>query len=217
MGRPWFDRLTTSGVQEPLTLSLSKGERRPYQPPAGLSLSLVSRDLYDRPTMMISVVGGNTAPPEVLAEAEALGRELARRGCTLVCGGRGGVMEAACRGARAEGGHTIGILPGTDLQDSNPYVEFPILTGMGYARNVVVALSGEAVIAVDGSYGTLSEIAHALNHGRPVIGLHTWLLSPRRVASGDSHEGADDRAIIRASDPQDAVEKAVAAALARRP
>jgi hypothetical protein len=97
----------------------------------------------------------------------------------------------------------------------NPYVEFPILTGMGYARNVIVALSGEAVIAVDGSHGTLSEIAHALQHSVPVIGLDTWRFSPGRVASGDSHEGADDRAIIRASDPQDAVEKAIAAA--RRP
>jgi len=153
--------------------------------------------------MMISVVGGDPAPPEVLAQAEALGRELARRGCTIVCGGRGGVMEAVCRGARAEGGHTIGILPGTDRRDMNPYVEFPILTGMGYARNVIVALSGEAVIAVDGSHGTLSEIAHALQHGVPVIGLDTWRFS---------HEGADDRAIIRASDPQDAVEKAIAAA-----
>ena len=153
--------------------------------------------------MMISVVGGDTAADEVLAQAEALGRELARRGCTVVCGGRGGVMEAVCRGARAEGGHTIGILPGTSRGDMNPYVEFPILTGMGYARNVIVALSGEAVIAVGGSHGTLSEIAHALQHSVPVVGLHTWHFG---------HEGADDRAIIRASDPQDAVEKALAAA-----
>jgi uncharacterized protein (TIGR00725 family) len=116
-------------------------------------------------------------------------------------------MEAVCRGARSEGGHTIGILPGTDRDDMNPYVEFPILTGMGYARNVIVALTGEAVIAVDGSYGTLSEIAHALNHGKPVVGLRTWLLG---------REGGDDRGIIRASDPLDAVEKAMAAALARR-
>jgi hypothetical protein len=165
--------------------------------------------------MMISVVGGDTAPTEVLAQAEELGHELARRGCTVVCGGRGGVMEAVCRGARAEGGHTIGILPGTDHGDMNPYVEFPVLTGMGYARNVIVVLSGEAVIAVDGSYGTLSEIAHALAHGKPVIGLHTWAFSQERVASGDSNDGADDDAIIRASDPQDAVEKAIAAARAR--
>jgi uncharacterized protein (TIGR00725 family) len=156
--------------------------------------------------MLISVVGGDTAPPDVLAQAEELGRELARRGCTVVCGGRSGVMETVCRGAREAGGHTIGILPGVDRHDMNPYVEFPILTGMGYARNVAVVLSGEAVIAVDGSYGTLSEIAHALAHGKPVIGLHTWSFS---------NENTDDRAIIRASDPQDAVEKAIAAARAR--
>jgi uncharacterized protein (TIGR00725 family) len=158
--------------------------------------------------MMISVVGGDTAPDEVLAQAEALGRELARRDCTVVCGGRGGVMEAVCRGARAEGGHTIGILPGLDRRDINPYVEFPIVTGVGYARNVIVALSGEAVIAVDGAYGTLSEIAHALAHDKPVIGLHTWAFTSA---------GADDRAIIRATDPQDAVEKAIAAARQRQP
>lgn len=171
-------------------------------------MSPLSKGLYDRAAMMISVVGGNTASSEVLAQAEAVGRELARRGCAVVCGGRGGTMEAACRGARAEGGHTIGILPGDTRGDMNPYVEFPVVTGMGYARNVAVVLSGEAVIAIDGSYGTLSEIAHALNHGKPVIGLHTWLLG---------HEGVEDQAIIRASDPQDAVEKAMAAALARRP
>jgi hypothetical protein len=172
--------------------------------------------LYDCRTMLISVVGGDTAPPDVLTQAEELGRELARRGCAVVCGGRGGVMEAVCRGARAEGGHTIGILPGVDRGDANSYVEFPILTGMGYARNVAVVLSGEAVIAVDGSYGTLSEIAHALNHGRPVIGLHTWSFSPGRVASDGSNGGAGDQAIIRASDPQDAVEKAMAAAFGRQ-
>jgi uncharacterized protein (TIGR00725 family) len=158
--------------------------------------------------MLISVVGGDTAPPEVLTQAEALGRELARRGCAVVCGGRGGVMEAVCRGARAEGGHTIGILPGADHGDMNAYVEFPIVTGMGYARNVAVVLSGEAVIAVDGAYGTLSEIAHALAHGKPVVGLHTWSFR---------NESSDDRAIIRASDPRDAVEKAIGAARARRP
>ncbi len=168
---------------------------------------------------MISVVGGNEAAPEVLAEAEALGRELARRGCTIVCGGRGGVMEAVCRGARAEGGHTIGILPGADLGDCNLYVEFPIITGLGYARNAIVVLSGEAVVALDGAYGTLSEIAYALIYGKPVIGLGTWRFSPERVASfagGDSSQSRDDAAIIRATDAVDAAEKAVAAARARR-
>lgn len=159
--------------------------------------------------MMISVIGGEAAPPEALQAAEAIGRELARRGVTLVCGGRGGVMEAACRGARAEGGHTIGILPGRNARESppNPYVEFPIFTGVGYARNAMVVLSGEAVIAIDGSYGTLSEIAYALIHAIPLVGLDTW--------DFDYH-GHDGERIVRASDAADAVEKAIALAEERR-
>lgn len=157
--------------------------------------------------MMIAVIGGDEAPADILEMAEEVGRELARRGCTVVCGGRHGVMEAVCRGARAQGGHTIGILPGPDTADMNPYVEFPIITNMGYARNAIVVLSGEAVIAVDGAYGTLSEIAHALAMDIPVIGLRTWSFS-------DDH-GQDTR-IIRAADPHDAVARAIAAAQARR-
>ena len=157
--------------------------------------------------MLISVVGGDSAAAEAaLAAAEAVGRELARRGCVLVCGGLGGVMEAACRGARAEGGHTIGILPGADRSDANPYVEFPIITGMGFARNAIVVLSGQAVIAVDGSYGTLSEIAYALAYGKPVVGLYTWDFE---------YEGHDAESIIRVSDPKEAVDRAIAAAKGR--
>jgi hypothetical protein len=115
-------------------------------------------------------------------------------------------MEAACRGARAEGGHTIGILPGPNRDDMNPYVEFPIITGMGYARNAVVVLSGDAVIAVDGSYGTLSEIAHAMQYGVPVVGLATWSFS------ADGHE---EPQVLRARDPVEAVEMALRAARAR--
>ena len=113
---------------------------------------------------MISVIGGEEASPKARERAEAVGRELALRGATLVCGGRGGIMEAACRGARAVGGHTICILPGCDARESppNPHIEFPVFTGIGYARNPIVVLSGEAVIAIDGAYGTLSEIAYAL-------------------------------------------------------
>ena len=157
--------------------------------------------------MMIAVVGGDSAGPEALEMAEQVGRELARRGCTVVCGGRGGVMEAACRGARAEGGHTIGILPGPNRQDMNPYVEFPIITGMGFARNAVVVLSGEAVIAINGSYGTLSEIAHAMQYGVPVVGLTTWTFS------ADGHE---EPQVLRARDAKEAVEMALEAARARR-
>lgn len=159
--------------------------------------------------VIISIIGGEAASPEALEAAEAVGRELARRGITLVCGGRGGVMEAACRGARAEGGHTIGILPGRNGRESppNPYVEFAVFSGVGYARNAMVVLSGEAVIAIDGSYGTLSEIAYALIHDVPLVGLDTWDFN---------YHGHNGERIVRARDATEAVEKAVALALERR-
>lgn len=159
---------------------------------------------------MISVIGGERADEKSLAAAEAVGRQLALRGATVVCGGRGGVMEAACRGARTEGGHTIGILPGRGPEDSPPneYVEFPLYTGIGYARNVAVVLSGEAVIAIDGSYGTLSELAYALIHGRPIVGLDTWDFN---------YHGFDGNAeIVRLTDPKEAVERALSLAEAQR-
>ncbi len=132
--------------------------------------------------------------------AEEGGRELARRGATVVCGGLKGVMEAVCRGAKAQDGVTIGILPGSDPADANPWVDYPICTGMGYGRNLAVVKSGRAVIAVDGSYGTLSEIGHALGDGIPVVGLNTWALA---------RNGQTDGAIIRASTPAEAVEVAL--------
>lgn len=138
--------------------------------------------------------------PQVEALAEGVGREIARHGVTLVCGGLGGVMEAACRGASLEGGLTIGILPGEQRRDANPYVTIPIVTGIGYARNVAVVKSAQAVIAINGSYGTLSEIAHALQSGIPVIGLGTWSLSCG---------GQADEAIIIAKDAKDAVNQAI--------
>jgi uncharacterized protein (TIGR00725 family) len=152
--------------------------------------------------MIISVIGGEDAPPDALHLAEETGRELAKRGITLCCGGRGGIMEAACRGARSAGGHTIGILPGHDASESppNPWVEFPVFTGIGYARNSAVVLSGDAVIAIDGAYGTLSEIAFALIHDAPLVGLDTWDFA---------YHGHDHDKIIRAATPQEAVEKAV--------
>ncbi len=127
--------------------------------------------------MMVAVIGSASCDGRVAARAEAVGREIARRGALLVCGGRGGVMEAACRGARAEGGTTIGILPGTDKGEANPYVDLPIVTGLGEARNAIVVRTADAVIAVSGGYGTLSEIGLALKMGRPVVGLGTWALS----------------------------------------
>lgn len=123
--------------------------------------------------MRVSVVGGSVVDASIKDRAFAVGKELARRGHTVVCGGLGGVMEATCRGAVEAGGRTIGILPGADPARANDYVETPIATGMGNARNVLVVLNGAGVIAIDGSTGTLSEIAHALDFGRPVAGIAT--------------------------------------------
>jgi len=147
----------------------------------------------------IAVVGGGQCSPKEAKLAEAVGRELARRGAILVCGGLGGVMEAACKGASSEGGITIGILPGDNRQHANPYVQIPIVTNIGYARNIIVVKSAQAVIAIDGSYGTLSEIGHALQYNIPVIGLNTWSLS---------RKGQPDNSIIQAKDPTEAVDKA---------
>ena len=153
--------------------------------------------------MIISVIGAGQATSEITILAEEVGRELAMRGVSIVCGGLGGVMEASCRGAKSAGGTTIGILPGNDPGDANQWVDFPICTGLGYGRNVIVVKTGRAVIAVGGAYGTLSEIGHALGEGIPVIGLRTWSIA---------RNGDDDRSIVRADDPVDAVEKALKAA-----
>lgn len=106
--------------------------------------------------------------------AEEVGRLIARAGYTLLCGGLTGVMEAACRGAKSGGGQTVGILPGTDRAEANPYVDVAIPTGMGQMRNALIVLAADALIAVGGGYGTLSEIGHALRLGKPVVGLRTW-------------------------------------------
>jgi uncharacterized protein (TIGR00725 family) len=128
-------------------------------------------------TFFIGVIGGGDVSAEIAALAEAVGREIARRGSVLICGGLGGVMEAACRGASGAGGLTIGILPGDNRRAANPWVKIPIVTGIGYARNVAVVKSSQAVIAIDGSYGTLTEIGYALQSGIPVIGLKTWSIA----------------------------------------
>jgi uncharacterized protein (TIGR00725 family) len=135
--------------------------------------------------------------------AEEVGRELALRGVVVVCGGLSGVMEAVCRGAKSAGGTTIGILPGSESTTANDFIDYPIMTGMSYARNVIVVKTGRAAIAIDGAYGTLSEIGHALGDGIPVIGLETWQLPQR-----------DDLplSVVHADSPTDAVEKAIAAA-----
>ncbi len=123
---------------------------------------------------VIAVIGAGEAPPGVLELARAVGREIAGRGAVLVCGGRGGVMAAAAQGARENGGHTIGILPGYDKNQANPHIEFAIATGMGEARNAVIIATADTVIALAGEGGTLSEIGLALKLGRPVIALRSW-------------------------------------------
>lgn len=123
--------------------------------------------------MRVSVIGGGAVDDETAGTAEEVGRLLAQRGHELVCGGRGGVMAAACRGAAAAGGRTIGILPGTDRSAANPHVEVAIATGLGDIRNALVVLNGEAAIAIAGGPGTLSEIGLAMVYGRPVAGLST--------------------------------------------
>lgn len=123
---------------------------------------------------LISVIGGHRASGEILREAEKVGAGLAERGLVVVCGGLDGVMEAVCRGAKAAGGKTVGILPGGHPKAANPFVDIAIPTGIGLARNSIVAGAGAVVIALDGSYGTLTEIGYALNLGKRVIGIRTW-------------------------------------------
>jgi len=150
--------------------------------------------------IFIAVIGGSKCSPQEAELAEEVGRELARQGAVLVCGGLGGIMAAACKGASSEGGVTIGILPGGSRQAANPYVQIPIVTNLGEARNVVLVKSAEAVIAIGGGYGTLSEIGHALRNGIPVVGLNTWSLS---------RNDQSDNSIILAQDPAEAVNKAI--------
>jgi uncharacterized protein (TIGR00725 family) len=123
--------------------------------------------------MRVSVIGGSTVDGETYERAREIGRLLGERGHEVVCGGYGGVMEAACRGASEAGGHTVGILKGTHLGEGNEWVDTGIATGMGDARNALVVLNGAACIAVDGGAGTLSELGMAFVHGRPVAGLDT--------------------------------------------
>jgi uncharacterized protein (TIGR00725 family) len=124
----------------------------------------------------IAVIGASKATEWELATAEALGRALAEAGCVLVCGGLGGVMNAAARGAEAVDGVSIGILPGDDRDDASSYLTVAVATGIGEARNAIVARSSDAVVAVGGEFGTLSEIALALKMSKPVIGIGTWEL-----------------------------------------
>jgi uncharacterized protein (TIGR00725 family) len=130
------------------------------------------------------VVGPGDASAEQERLAEEVGRLLGGRGAVVVCGGLGGVMEAACRGARDEGGTTVGILPGLDRGAANPHVDVALATGLGEARNALVVRAADALIAIGGAYGTLSEIALALKAGKRVIGLGTWDIEGIEPADG---------------------------------
>lgn len=149
----------------------------------------------------VAVIGAAECTPEQAGWAEEVGRLLARRGAVLVCGGRGGVMEAACRGALSAGGMTVGLLPGTELEAGNPFLTLALPTGLGQTRNALVALAGRAVIAIGGGQGTLSEIGWALKSGRRVVGLATW---QAHQADGTPLD------ILRANTPQEAVDLALA-------
>jgi uncharacterized protein (TIGR00725 family) len=122
----------------------------------------------------ISVIGGSSIGSKVESLAEDVGKMVAELGCILVCGGLGGAMEAAAKGAKKAGGITIGILPGKEKEDANPYIDIALPTSIGYARNTIVACSADIIIALPGSYGTTSEICYGLIYGRPVINLGNW-------------------------------------------
>ena len=125
-------------------------------------------------TPYVAVVGPGEASPQELQAAEEVGAGLADAGAVVVTGGLGGVMEAACRGARSRRGHTVGILPGDDREAANGWVEIALATGMGELRNGLVVRASDALVAIGSGHGTLSEVALALKLGRPVIGIGTW-------------------------------------------
>lgn len=139
----------------------------------------------------IGVIGNSACSDEVINLAEKVGEEVAKRKGILICGGLTGVMEGAARGAKKAGGLTVGILPGNRASDANPFIDIPIVTGLGYARNIIVVQSSEVVIAIDGKYGTLSEIAYALQFNIPVVGLQTWDISPEIIIASNPFEAVD--------------------------
>jgi uncharacterized protein (TIGR00725 family) len=146
----------------------------------------------------VAVVGASVAAEQEMEAAEEIGRGLALAGAHIVCGGRGGVMAAVCRGARDAGGVTIGILPGSDRSVANEWVQVAIPTGLGELRNGLVVRAADVVVAIGGAYGTLSEIALALRAGTPVLGLGTWNIDG--VEHVQSAAEAVQRALILASD-----------------
>ena len=149
----------------------------------------------------IAVIGPGEAGPGELAAAEEVGAEVAAAGAVLVCGGLGGVMEAACRGARSRGGMTVGMLPGLDRGEANGWVQVAVPTGLGEARNALIVRAADAIVAIGGAWGTLSEIALGLRAGLPVVGLGTWELT---------RDGRPVEGIAAVDSPSEAVAVALA-------
>jgi len=141
--------------------------------------------------MNVTVIGGSKCSEESWAIAYRLGKLIACEGWVLICGGQGGVMEAVCQGVKEEGGLAVGILPDSDTTEANSYLNVKIPTGLGYARNILVVRAADSIIAVDGEYGTLSEIAFALNEGKTVYGINTWGI----------------KGVIEIKSPEEAIEK----------
>lgn len=139
-------------------------------------------------SIYIGVIGGGGCSEDVYKLAEEVGERVAKAGAVLVCGGLSGVMEAASKGAKKAGGVTIGILPGTDKNEANPYIDYPIATGLGGGRNLLVIGNSDAVIALPGEFGTLSEIAFALKSDKPVIGISTWDVSEKIIKAKNAEE-----------------------------
>ena len=146
-----------------------------------------------RQSIRVGVIGGASPRQEFLDKAQKIGRLIAEKGALLVCGGLSGVMEAAARGASEAGGLSIGILPGGSIRDANPYIDVPVATAMGFSRNMLVVINSDVLIAVDGEYGTLSEIAYGRVYGKRIIGIGTW----------------DIPGIIKAETPEEAVRLAL--------
>jgi uncharacterized protein (TIGR00725 family) len=146
-------------------------------------------------SVYVAVIGASNPRPQDVEHAHAAGRRLAELGAIVVTGGRGGVMEAACRGAKEGGGQTVGILPGFDRSDANDFVDVALATGLGELRNGLVARAAQAVVAVGGAWGTLAEIAFARAAGTPVFGVGTWELGADGVIAVDSGVEAAERAV----------------------
>ncbi len=151
------------------------------------------------------MIGASEGSGDILRVAEAVGRGIAEAGAVLVCGGRTGVMEAASKGAAEAGGIVVGILPTLSTDDANPHVTYAVATGTGHARNLAVVASGDAVIAIGGEWGTLSEIAFARRLERPVVAIRSWALR---------NQAGTDLGIVEAKAPEEAVELALRSAAA---